>query len=207
MATMAWAVILPAAFIGLCSGTAAAALTIDISGVPGSGRSQWVFSGTSTVNQAGTIRTASTAFDLADDFEPDLTGNFIFNTGIQDQLFLLTGGVSISVGSDTQNITRIYLDDDGDTRDDIGIRTSTSFTYAPGENSSWTGSGTLLMDIATFNTGTFRLNTNQTNGGGFLFAQPNDVIMNFRRIPEPSAIVLLGCMLPLLGRRRRPEAA
>jgi hypothetical protein len=184
-----------------------AALTLNVSGVTGSGFTSWVLSGSSTAIQSGTIRTSlgSANFLIDDTFEPDFTGNFLLPSSIQDTLFPIigpsSGPPSVTVGSDTVILNHIFLDEDGAERDDIGIRTVTSLQYAAGESSSWSGTFTLELDIDKFIPGTYRLNSTQANGGGFLFAGVNDVILNFAVVPEPSSLSL--ALLSLIGLRQR----
>ncbi|MCB1761436.1 MAG: PEP-CTERM sorting domain-containing protein [Gammaproteobacteria bacterium] len=186
-----------------------ASLILNVEGISGAGITTWALSGTSTVNESGTIRTSagSAGFSVDDTFEPDVTGNFILNSSIQNQLFSITGTPTVTVGADTETITHIFLDEDGSSRDDFGIRTGNPLVYTTGESSSWSGTFTVALDIDNFIEGSYRLNTAQANGGGFLFASVNDVILNFRavqaQIPEPSMFMLVGLGLAGLGYRRR----
>jgi hypothetical protein len=178
--------------IGLVAVDATAALVLDVDGIGGNGMTTWRFSGSSNANSGGTIRTSvgSANFSVADTFEPDFTGNFLSNNLIQNQLFLLSGSPTVTVGSDTQTITHIFLDEDGSSRDDFGIRTDVALPYAAGEASIWTGKFTVALDIDNFNPGSYRLNSAQSNGGGFLFAGVDDVILNFSIGPDPIEIAL-----------------
>lgn len=196
----------------LCS-QAMASLILDVEGVSGSGTTTWSLSGSSTVNQSGTIRTniGSNNFSVGDSFEPDVTGDFISSTTsiLGDSLFSITGLATVTVGLDTQTITDIFLDPDGASRDDFGIRVDSSLSYLAGEASSWLGSFTVGLDISEFNVGTYRLNTAQVNGGGFLFAGVDDVVLNFAEtsVPEPVSIALLGLGLAGIGFSRKKKAA
>lgn len=201
----------------LCLGarSSQAALVIDVSGAPGSGVTTWVFSGTSTSILGGTIRTGvgTNNFDVGDSFEPDVTGNFISNGARQNVLLEVLGSASITVGGVTRTITHVFLDDDGAARDDIGIRTLTALDFAAGQASSWTGSFTVAIDINEFTVGTYRLNTTQSNGGGFVFAGIDDSILNFSTstdIPEPGTkwmcalgFAMVGCWVRARGRYGR----
>lgn len=183
---------------------AGAAVVITASGVSGSGQTSFVFSGSSTANQSGTIRDSTgLSFSVDDTFEPDLDGNFIFNAGIQSQLFpLISGAATVTIGAETRQITHLFLDDDGSLRDDIGIRTDTPLSYLVGEASSFTGAITIAVDISDFNLGTYGLNGSEATAGGFFFAQPDDVIINI--VPEPSrTLLLLVGLCAVLVRRRR----
>lgn len=195
----------------ICS-QAMASLMLSVDGVNGSGITTWNLSGSSTVNQNGTIRTnvGSNNFSIGDTFEPDLTGDFISNTSslLNDTLYSITGLATISIGSDTQTITDIFLDPDGASRDDFGIRVDSALSYLSGETSSWVGSFTVGLDISEFNIGSYRLNTSQNNGGGFLFALADDVQLNFSEtsnVPEPASIILLGLGIAGIGFSRKKK--
>ncbi len=206
--------IITSLFLMGAASLANAALILSVEGVAGTGFTTWSLSGSSTVNQDGTIRTnvGSDNFSLDDTFEPDVTGDFITNgTSIpSDALYSITGSAFITVGTDTQAITNIYLDQDG-SRDDFGIRTTSALSYLTGETSSWTGSFNVGLDIGEFNVGSYQLNTTQLNGGGFLFALPNEVQLNFTEsgpnpVPEPTTMILFGSGLAgLVGTRMRKK--
>lgn len=197
----------------LACANANASLILNVEGVSGAGSTSWSLSGSSTVNRDGTIRTNSGSnFSIDDTFEPDLTGDFISSsTTISDNsLFSIAGFATITIGSDTQTITDIFLDPDGSSRDDFGIRVDFPLDYLTGETSSWTGTFTVGLDISEFNLGSYRLNTTQANGGGFLFALPDDVVLNFSEVtsvPEPSIIALLSLGLAGIGFSRKKKAA
>jgi len=184
-----------------------ASLILDVEGINGSGVTTWTLTGSSTVNQDGQIRTSvgSANFSIDDTFEPDVTGNFLSNSSIQNQLFAISGSPTITVGSDTRTITHIFLDEDGSSRDDWGIRTDTVLDYLSREASSWLGTFTVNLDINNFILGSYRLNTAQSNGGGFLFAAVDDVILNFSEVPEPATLALFGIGLAGLGFARKKK--
>ncbi|ARU55740.1 MAG: PEP-CTERM sorting domain-containing protein [Pseudomonadales bacterium] len=191
-----------------------AALILNVEGISGSGSTTWSLSGSSTVNQSGTIRTnvGSNNFSVDDTFEPDVAGDFISSTTtiLDNSLFSISGLATITIGSDTQTITDIFLDPDGASRDDFGIRVDSALSYLAGEASSWAGDFVVGLDISEFNLGTYRLNTTQSNGGGFLFALADDVVLNFNEatsVPEPSVIALLSLGLAGIGFSRKKKAA
>lgn len=188
------------AFAG-ASTIASADLRIDVVGVPGSGSTIWTFSGTpDTVTTAGSIRTnAANTFNAGDSGQFPFGQNTILDTTIQDQVLTFTGAATVTIGNDTQTITGIYLDDDGASADDLGIRVATQLDYAVGESSSWTGAGTLAIDITKFSPGTWSINS--TQGQAMFFGDP--IIVTFNAVPEPATLGALAIGCGVLGWRRR----
>lgn len=196
------------------AGQVHASLIVNVVGLSGSGQTTWTLSGSSTVNQSGTIRTSSGSsnFSLDDTFEPDspFSGNWLLGA-LHNTNVAVTGTPTIEIGAESQTITHIFLDQDP-TRDDFGIRTASLLSYSPGETTSWSGAFTTNLDIDNFQIGTFKLVGSQTNGGGFLFAQPGDVELTFSQtsaVPEPSSLAVFGIGACVAGvgaaRRRRRE--
>jgi hypothetical protein len=71
---------------------------------------------------------------------------------------VLTGGRTVTFGALTETITGIFLDDDGTTEgDDLGIRVLNDLAYGTGESVTWSGSGTINLDITAFVEGTFQM--------------------------------------------------
>ena len=148
-------------------------------------------SGSDTGQTSNTIRTGSGSNDFqVGDTGQAKSGALRFlstNTTIdEDSLFAVTGSAQITVGSRTRTITHIFLDSDrGQERgagDDFGIRVNSLLRYAEGENSSWTGSFTLDLDISNFNAGSYVLTL-----FSFDFAS-EELSLNFTEtasVPEP----------------------
>lgn len=77
------------------------------------------FSGEATTSTVGTIRTAITANDvyLSDDtWDFGASGPFdvLTDAGVQNDSFALTGDAEITVGSESQSIAALFLDDDAE---------------------------------------------------------------------------------------------
>lgn len=181
------------------SAVAQSPLTINVVGVPGAGVTTWSFSGAGSTTAAGTARTnAANTFNAGDTGQFPFGQDTILNTLIQDQVFALTGAATLNVGSDSRAITGIFIDDDGTSADDMGVRLSADLTYAAAAASSWSGSGTVNVDINTFVLGAWSINTTQ---GQAMFLN-NPVLVNFTAVPAPASVALLG-VAGLAARRRR----
>lgn len=183
------------------SSIASAQLHIDVSGVAGSGVTTWTFSGTGTVTTSGTVRdnTANT-FSASDTGQFPFGQDTILNTTYQNMVFAMTGSASITIGADTQSLSGIFLDDDGGSADDLGVRAATSFDYLAGETSSWTGTGTVNVDINDFALGDWSINS--TDGQAMFFGDP--VTVKFAAVPEPATMAVLGLgALALLRKKRK----
>lgn len=176
-------------------------LTIDVVGTPGAGITTWTFSGFGSTNTAGTLRdNTGNTFNAGDTGQFPFSGDTILNVGYQNMVFVLTGSVSITIGSVTENLSGIFLDDDGASADDLGVRAANPVTYALGEATSWTGSGTVNVDINDFALGPWSINS--ADGQAMFLNDP--VLVNFAIVPEPATFVVLGAgALALLLRRRR----
>lgn len=189
--------------VASAAGMAQAQLTIDVVGNPGDGVTTWTFGGSSVANTDGATRDETGA-----SFNTNDTGQFqfgednILNTTYQDAIFLLTGNVTMTVGSSTGNISAIFLDDDGGSADDLGVRTVAPITWIAGEASSWSGSGTVNVDINDFALGTWNLD-NQTPFFSTFDAATNTsgVLITFA-VPAPGAAAAFG-IAGLVGLRRR----
>ena len=179
--------------------TANAQLFIDVVGQPGSGFTTWTFSGSGIAALDGEIRTnADNTFSAFDTGQFPFGQDTILDTSIQDQVFALTGNASITVGGTTEPITGIFLDDDGGSADDLGIRAANLLPYLTDDASSWSGSGTVNVDLNAFALDTWSLNGN--DGQAIFIA--DETIITFR-IPAPGAAGLLGVAGLAATRRRR----
>ena len=159
----------------------------------GSGKTTWTLSGSGTSRFAGRIRTStgSNNFQLGDTLEARNKGQFLAtNTTVgENSLFAVTGSAQVTVGSQTQTITHIFLDpDQGATGDDFGIRVNSLLRYRSKASSSWSGRFTLDLDISNFNLGSY-----ESSGADF---SGTNVSLNFKEtaasVPEPSSLALLG---------------
>lgn len=179
---------------------AQAQLRIDVTGVSGSGVTTWTFSGTGTAILDGTMRDSSAnTFSSNDSGQFPFGQNTILDTSIQDGIFALTGSVSVTAGSETRDIVAIYLDDDGTSADDLGVRVDSSLAYLTGDATEWSGSGTINVDIDTFVLGTWSVNDTD----GQAIDLDDETIVTFEAVPEPMTMVVLGGMAALAARRRR----
>lgn len=181
---------------------ASADLVVDFSGTPGTGITQVQFSGSSSAQGSGVVRTVGNGtFSSGDTFEA-LTpndGDWINDVTIQNSLFAVTGSATISVGGNTGSIGEIFLDEDGNF-DDFGIRLiGSSFSYSLGDVSNWTGSGTIDVDISAFNA-----DSSPTGFGGFSFAQNGEVFLNVSTVvPEPSSAIVGFALVVIASLKRR----
>ena len=178
-----------------------AQLNIDVVGTPGSGVTTWTFSGSGGATSAdGSIRdTSMNTFSAFDSGQFPFGQDTILNTSYQDMVFTLTGSATITIGSQTRSIAGIYLDDDGGSADDLGVRADTQMDYLVGEASSWTGSGTVNVDINDFALGTWSINS--VDGQAMFFSDPTTV--TFSAVPEPTTMILLGAGAAAIAARRK----
>lgn len=180
----------------LCCVNAQANLIIDVSGINGTGITTWTFSTDTldTVDNAGNTRTST-----ANTFSAFDTGQFAFgvdtilDTSIQDSIFSLSGNVNLNIGSQSEQITAIFLDDDGASADDLGIRTANELFYSVGETSGWSGAGTVNVDISTFVLDTFQITSSL--GQAFFFADP--ITVTFSEVSAPTTLSIM--FLSILG--------
>ncbi len=192
------------AIAAMTASQAQADLVIDVTGVAGSGVTTWTFSTAApgVVTTAGSIRDATNnTFNAADTGQFPFGLDTILDTSIQDQVFALTGNVFVTIGANTEQLTGIFLDDDGGSADDLGVRAANELAYLVGDSSSWTGSGTVNVDISAFALGTWSINS--TDGQAMFFSNP--ITVNFSAIPEPTSFALVGVMAVgcVLRRRRK----
>lgn len=179
--------------------TANAELFIDVVGTAGSGVTTWTFSGSSTTNLAGSMRTnADSTFNAGDTGQFPFGLDTILNTSYQDMVFAFSGAASVTIGGTTESITGIFLDDDGASADDLGVRVMNELAYDVGIATSWTGSGTVNVDINDFALGVWSMNS--TEGQAMFISDP--IIITFR-VPAPGSLAVLGLGGLVATRRRR----
>lgn len=192
-------VVLCGAAIAAAAMSAQADLMIDVVGTSGSGVTTWTFSGSGTVGVTGTMRTnAANTFNAGDTGQFPFGLDTILDTLIQDQVLTFTGAASVTIGGTTESITGIFLDDDGGSADDLGVRVANDLAYLAGDATSWTGSGTVNVDIDAFSLGLWSINS--TDGQAMFIGDP--VLVNFR-VPAPASMALLGLGGLVATRRRR----
>ena len=188
--------------VAIVASNATAQLAVDVTGVPGSGQTTWTFSGESEVLEdciedvilCEVRDVTNNTFSTFDSGQFPFGENTILDTTIQDLVFPLIGDASITVGDATQLIGGIYLDDDGASADDFGIRTFDSpLSYQYPNTSSWTGSGTIAVDINAFALGAWVVD-DPLGQATFL---SDTVNVTFTAVPEPANASLL--FISLLG--------
>jgi len=179
--------------------SAQADLMIDVVGTSGSGVTTWTFSGSGTANNSGTMRTnVDNSFNAGDTGQFPFGLDTILDTSIQDVVFTFTGVASVTLGGTTESLTGIFLDDDGGSADDLGVRIANNLDYLVGDATSWTGSGTVNVDIDAFSLGVWSINS--TDGQAMFAGDP--IIVTFR-VPAPGSFALLGLSGLVATRRRR----
>ena len=188
--------------LALASTTANAALIVNVEGVRGSGKTTWTLSGSSSADFSANIRTSagSNGFLWGDTTRIEsFRQSFSDKTTIgRNSLFAVKGLAQVTVGSQTQTITHIFLSPNIFFGDEFGIRVNTSLPYTKGASSRWSGRFTLDLDISNFKLGSY-------NSDGFGFSG-TDVTFNFKEttsVPDPSSLALLGLALTGLGFSRK----
>jgi hypothetical protein len=194
--------------------SASATLMVDIVGISGSGVTTWTLSGDSTTTVDGAIRTnGSASFGGGDSWEASASGDYIADVGLQDVVLAIIGTPIITIGGVTETITGIFLDDDGGSFDDMGIRVANQLNYAAGLVTSWSGIFTVALDIDSLNVGTY-VSAGAGGTGGYtgpFFSAESDTIINIAfgdvAVPEPVTTSLLAVGFGLFGFARRRHAA
>jgi hypothetical protein len=195
------------ALLSLSSAPSSAAVVIGIEGVAGSGVTTITFSGSSVTTAANSLFTTGVGgWSEGSAFQPIGPNDeqFLSDPTIQDVRYDLTGNVTITIGSQTRALTQIFLDEDGgDTNaDDFGLRVGSALSYASGEAVTFSGSGTIALDISAFNSGRFS-NTIPAIGS---LAPAGDVsfVVGVAPVPLPAgAFLLIGGLGALSAMRRR----
>ena len=192
-------------FTAMSASDVKANLVIDVTGVAGSGVTTWTFTTISVgiAEADGTIRdNSANTFNAADTGQFPFGEDTILDTSIQNLVFALTGNAMITVGGTTESLTGIFLDDDGGSADDLGIRVANPLAYLALDETTWTGSGTVNVDITAFALGSWSIN--EAAGQNIFISDP--IIVNFSAIaiPEPGCFGILACLsLGCVVRRRR----
>jgi hypothetical protein len=195
--------------VGLFSTKVDADLMVDIAGIPGSGITNWVFSGTEV---AGADEDFDTGF-LNDFASVWVNHGDLFKTSWRaDPNIIPPSGATITTSYGTRNINLLFMREQGSGstegdpgQDDfgVGVDGSTNLRFDAGETISWTGSFVLDEDIQDMNEGTYSWN---------YFANIYEtldltVTISYSSVPEPSSIAVL--LLTVAGlttrRRRRPR--
>ena len=107
-----------------------------------------------------------------------------------------TNTPTITIGSTSRTISRLFMDEDTGAYDDVGIRVSGSdLSYSTGNSSAWVGAGIISKPIGDFHAGTF----NNVTGPQFASASPNSVrlVINSQVIPEPEEYALVFALFAL----------
>lgn len=177
---------------------AKANLIIDVVGTSGAGFTTWTFSTVAPGITEGdsSIRTNSGNIFLAGDTGQFPFGiNTILDTTIQNTVFALTGNATVTVGGTTELITGIFLDDDGDSADDLGIRVANTLSYLQNDEATWTGSGTLAVDIDTFVLGTEII----SDAGAQRMFLSELITVNFSNAPVPIPVTFALMLIGIAG--------
>ena len=98
-----------------------------------------------------------------------------------------------------RTISRLFLDDDSGFNDEMGIRTSISFSYSSGASSAWVGAGLINKPIGDFSAGTHNNDGNGNFAANFAAQSSGSVrvVVNSQVIPEPEEYALMFALFAL----------
>ena len=180
----------------ILSGPASADLIITVTGEPGSGMTDWVFSGDATAGADGTFGTGGTVNLVAAQRWDELAPAPGFTT-LDDTLAVpTTNSVIVNVGGSDVDLSGIYIDDDGAVdADDFGIALVSATPFFASDDVSWAGTATVSVDVDDLKEGSY---------SGSQFAGL-DLMMTVSAVPEPGSLSLLcvGAGMLMFTRRRR----
>lgn len=178
-----------------------AVLVVDFYGVPGSGQTTIIFSGSSVATSSDFFRTPGSANNS--NMWQDI-GSF---TNIQDlNFFFNSGSASVSVSSGgSQTISAVYMDNDGGTSDDFTVGMTLNLNFTAGDTISWSGTVTTNNDVNTlFDAAPLPAQFTSSNFAGLslqLNIFPNAAPL--APVPEPTFVSLAICGLVCLAFKRR----
>jgi hypothetical protein len=184
-----------------------AALTINVTGVVGSGVTTWSFSGsydnisfnsTAELYSFDGSKTQSNDLNNFSHLSSDLSGEYATNGNHNNTSIALGAGASVT-GSVTgiHNLDGLYLDSDGTVgSDDFGWYADGTFNSL--ETFTFSGSSTMSADINTFGEGATLITTNGDTFTVTSTAAITNLSMTFTAVPEPSHYAFLSGAL-LLG--------
>lgn len=175
-------------------------LNIDVTGSAGSGFTNWTFSGSSTINNAGTIHDSSnnnyvsaSALEFSGYIKPGQIND--------DNIFTTIGGsatitVGTTVSPSIRNITALLIDED-QTLDDLSFRVDIPLTTTLGQTISLSGSQLYNIDLNQLTIGSF-LNHGGTNemvstGQATINIKDSDsTSIPFELSPTPGLLIVSG---------------
>lgn len=181
---------------------AEADLIVDFYGVPGSGETAVIFSGSTVAAASNFFRVPGSGSNA------NMWQNIGSFTAIQDQNRGFSSGsafISANGGTPTQ-ISTLYFDNDGGTLDDFTIGAASQFNFNGGDTISWTGTITTNSDIGSLFDIALPAQFTSSNwdGGGAALGLELNIFPTAIAIPEPTtALVLLGLVTSAFFRRRR----